>query len=640
MKKFGIPAILSIVIIAILYYAMIPAINVQSTAFWWFVIYCTVIVTVLFAIPRASDGVTSMFMDVQDFFDRADERIRSGKLFKSKVERAAAKAEKAAAKKKRHGARPVFVAGGIVVACVLVLGIGNVISCPFFNAKNYSALLDVEDGEFSKDIAEISMDSVPVVDRSTAVRLGSRTIGEMSDLVSQYAVDESYNAYTQISYKEAPYRVSSLVYADIIKWITNTRNGLPGYVSVNMATQETKLVRLPEGQYMHYSTAEHFNNYLYRHVRFQFPTKILGDAAFEIDDDGNPYWIVPTVKYRIMLFGGKDYDGAILVNAVTGESQFYDLDSIPQWCDKVFSADLVYEQLGSYGKYRSGFWNSLIGQSGVLVPTGSAAPSLFANSGDGSTVGDSTSSTSGYNYLAINDDVYMYTGMTSANTDESLVGFVLTNLRTKDTRYYTCAGATETSAMRSAEGQVQQMKYEATSPLLLNIANRPTYFLSLKDSAGLVKMYAFIDVQQYQIVGTGTTVEQAQANYVMALGSDKDIDVDPNEIKNANALEASGTIEALESVVKDGNTYYYFKLKGDKNIYVAAVSVNENLPFIEAGDKIKVRYNESGTVREVTAIADSKGKFVSATPAPSEEPAAEAEGTAEGETAEGEQAQA
>lgn len=625
MKKYGIPAILSIVIIGILYYAMIPAINIQSQAFWWFVIYCTIIVAVLFAIPRAGDGVTSLLMDIQDFFDGIGDKLRSGKIFKSKEEKATAKEEKK--NRVKHGMRPAFVAGGIIVVCALVLFVGGIVSSPFFNAKSYSNLLDVKDGEFSQDIAEISMDSVPVVDRSTAVRLGSRTIGEMSDLVSQYAVDESSSAYTQISYKEAPYRVSPLIYADIIKWITNTRNGLPGYVSVNMATQETKLVRLNEGEYMHYSTAEHFNNYLYRHVRFQFPTKIFGEAAFEIDDSGAPYWIVPTVKYRIMMFGGKDYDGAVLVNAVTGESKFYSLEEIPQWCDKVFSADLVYDQLGSYGKYRSGFWNSLIGQSGVLVPTGSSAPSLFSDDNESST-GDSSSSTSGYNYLAIDDDVYMYTGMTSANSDESLVGFVLTNLRTKATSYYTCAGATETSAMRSAEGQVQQMKYEATSPLLLNIANRPTYFLSLKDSAGLVKMYAFIDVQQYQIVGTGSTVEDAQANYIAALGSDKDIDVDPNEIKNAAASEVSGTIEALESVVKDGNSYYYFKLKGDKNIYTAAVTVSETLPFIEAGDKIKVRYTESGTIREVTAVADSKGEFVSTTTQPEGDTAEQADADA------------
>lgn len=292
---------------------------------------------------------------------------------------------------------------------------------------------------------------------------------------------------------------------DPIKWIMNTWEGLPGFVTVNMATQDTQLVRLPEGHYMHISTGEHFNNYLYRYVRFQFPFEIFGEAAFELNDEGEPYWIVPTVKMRIGLFGGEDYDGAILVNACTGETTKYDLADVPNWCDKVFTADLVYEQLGYYGKYRSGFINSLIGQTGVLVPTGSPAPGLFNN--------DSSSSSGvggGYNYLVINDDVYMYTGMTSANSDESLVGFALVNLRTKEPRYYTCAGATESSAMSSAEGQVQQMSYNATFPLLLNIADRPTYFLSLKDAAGLVKMYAFVDVQQYQIVGTGSTVADAQ----------------------------------------------------------------------------------------------------------------------------------
>ncbi|MBS7407476.1 MAG: hypothetical protein KIG15_07555 [Coriobacteriales bacterium] len=447
MKKYGIPAILSIIIIAILYYATIPAMNIHSTAFWWFVIYCVIIVTVLFAIPRASDGVSGMILDIQDFFEDLGDTLKAGTARKTPEEREAAKAQKAAEKAAKkadreagraRGKAGLLVSGGILAVCALALVVGGFISGPFFNAKSYSQLLDVQNGEFAEDIAEISMSSVPVVDRSTAVRLGSRTIGEMSDLVSQYAVDESSSAYTQISYKGAPYRVSSLKYADIIKWITNTRNGLPGYVTVNMVTQETQLVRLPEGQYMHYSTAEHFNNYLYRHVRFQFPTKIFGEAAFEIDDSGHPYWIVPTVNYRIMLFGGKDYDGAILVDAVTGESTFYTLADVPQWCDKVFSADLVYDQLGSYGKYRSGFWNSLIGQSGVLVPTGSSAPSLFSSSeSSDSNTDPSTSSTSGYNYLAIDDDVYMYTGMTSANSDESLVGFVLINLRTKATTYYT-----------------------------------------------------------------------------------------------------------------------------------------------------------------------------------------------------------
>lgn len=583
MKKYVVPTILSLVIIANMYYASIPALNIQSTAFWSFLIFCVIVVAVCFGVPRAMAAGSTFFEDVRE---------EGLGYFKPGAHKHEKKSKKGMA----------FYTVAILVVIVLVMVVGNVVSSPFFNAKSYSQLLDVQDGEFAQDIGEVGMDSVPVVDRSTAVRLGSRTIGEMSDLVSQYAIDESSTAYTQISYKNAPYRVSSLTYADIIKWITNTRNGLPGYVTVNMVTQETELVRLPEGQYMHYSTAEHFNNYLYRHVRFQYPTEIFGDAAFEIDDDGNPYWIVPTVKYRIMLFGGMDYDGAILVNAVTGETTKYDLADIPQWCDKVFSADLVYSQLGDYGKYRSGFWNSLIGQSGVLVPTGSTAPSLFSDD-ESSSVGDSTASTSGYNYLAIDDDVYMYTGMTSANSDESLVGFVLTNLRTKATKYYVCAGATETSAMRSAEGQVQQMSYEATSPLLLNIADRPTYFLSLKDSAGLVKMYAFIDVQRYQIVGTGSTVAAAQEAYIAALGSDSEVDVDTSKIESSNFKEKTATVQAMETVVKDGNSLYYFKFSKDSKIYVAGIDVSEQLPFLKAGDKIKVRYTEDGNVCTVHAMA-------------------------------------
>lgn len=636
MKKYGIPAILSLIIIAILYYVTIPAMNIHSTGFWWFVIYCVIIVTVLFAIPRASDGVSGMILDIQDFFEDLGDTLKAGATRKTPEEKAAEKAQKEAAKAAKKASRVqgktgLMVAGGIIAVCALALVVGGFISGPFFNAKSYSQLLEVQDGEFSEDIAEISMSSVPVVDRSTAVRLGSRTIGEMSDLVSQYAIDESRSAYTQISYKETPYRVSSLKYADIIKWITNTRNGLPGYVTVNMVTQETELVRLPEGEFMHYSTAEHFNNYLYRHVRFQFPTKIFDEAAFEIDDSGHPYWIVPTVNYRIMLFGGKDYDGAILVDAVTGESTFYPLAEVPQWCDKVFSADLVYDQLGSYGKYRSGFWNSLIGQSGVLVPTGSSAPSLFSSSEESSSGDDpSTSSTSGYNYLAIDDDVYMYTGMTSANSDESLVGFVLVNLRTKATTYYTCAGATETSAMRSAEGQVQQMSYVATSPLLLNIADRPTYFLSLKDGAGLVKMYAFIDVQRYQIVGVGSTVDAAQTNYIAALGSDSEVDVDTSDLNIEGAKELTGTIDAIESVVKDGTTYYYFKMKGEDGIFVAAVGISYELPFMSAGEKIKLRYTEADGVCTVSAITEPGTDFAAAEPVPAADPQAEEQAPAEG----------
>ena len=594
-KRTIVPIILSVVIIGVLYYVTIPPINIQSVQFWWFIIWCLIIVSVCFGVPRAQEGTTSF---ISEFLEGLN---REGLAYIFKFRERRAERKKAKAEGKKQGKRGwLFWVVSAIIVLLLGIFVGQIASSALFNARAYSDLLEVKEGNFAEDISEISMKSVPVVDKDTAVRLGSRTIGEMSDLVSQFAIDEGYDSYTQINYQNSPYRVAPLIYADPIKWIMNTWNGLPGFVTVNMATQETQLVRLPEGKYIHISTGEHFNNQLYRYVRFRYPFEILGTAAFELDDDGNPYWIVPTVKMRIGLFGGEDYDGIILVDPVSGETQKYSAEEVPNWVDKAFSADLVYEQLGYYGKYRSGFINSLVGQSGVLVPTGSAAPGLFSDKNKTASAGGAKG---GYNYLAINDDVYMYTGMTSANSDESLVGFTLVNLRTKETRYYTCAGATESSAMSSAEGQVQQMSYNATSPLLLNIADRPTYFLSLKDGAGLVKMYAFIDVQQYQIVGTGSTVADAQTAYIAALTNDAQVKIDDRAIANSDTIpKVDGTIEAIQSVVVEGNTLFYFKLQGDSSIYIAGINANLNLPFMGPGTQVSVTYTEKDGAREVTTL--------------------------------------
>ena len=215
-----------------------------------------------------------------------------------------------------------------------------------------------------------------------------------------------------------------------------------------MVDQSVDVVRLDEG--MKYTTAEHFSRNLYRHLRFQYPTFMFEEPVFEIDEDGTPYWVCAKKEKTIGLFGGTDNNGAVLVNAVTGESEY--LTEPPEWVDHVYSAELIIEQYDYYGMYHNGFINSILGQRDVTVTT------------------------DGYNYIAEGDDVYLYTGVTSVGGDESNVGFLLSNQRTKETKYYPCAGATEYSAMDSAEGQVQNLRYTATFPLLLNVAELPTYF--------------------------------------------------------------------------------------------------------------------------------------------------------------------
>jgi hypothetical protein len=298
---------------------------------------------------------------------------------------------------------------------------------------------------------------------------------------------------------------------------------------------------------------------LYRALRFKYPTKIFDNVSFEIDDNGTPYWIASAVDFKIGFWSGSDIDGVVMLNATTGESKYYTLEEIPTWVDQVYDSNMILEQLVYNGKYRSGFFNSIFGQRGVLQPT------------------------DGYNYLAMDDDVFLYTGMTSVTSDESNVGFVLTNLRTKATKFYAIPGAEEYSAMSSAEGQVQHLKYSATFPLLLNVSDRPTYFMSLKDGAGLVKMYAFVDVNQYQIVGTGNSVESARADYISKLKTENVTDLPEDETN-----EIEGVIEKINSAVVEGNTVYYIKLENNDNVYTALITKSDLLPFATKGQNVKI----------------------------------------------------
>ena len=450
----------------------------------------------------------------------------------------------------------------IVIAAVFVVYVvGGLLSSVIIRSGAYAKLMTVETGDFTQDIEEISFDQIPMLDRDSAEKLGDRKLGELADMVSQFEVADNY---TQINYKGRPVRVTPLRYGDVFKWLNNRSAGLPAYLIIDMVTQEVDVVRLPEG--MHYTTAEHFSRNLYRHLRFQYPTFIFDEPTFEIDEEGTPYWVCSRVVKRIGLFGGTDIQGAVLVNAITGESQYY--TDIPTWVDGVYSADIIMEQYDYYGTYQGGFINSLFGQKNVTVTT------------------------EGYNYIAANDDVYVYTGVTSAGSDESNIGFILTNQRTKQTTFYSIAGAEEFSAMNSAEGVVQHLNYTSTFPLLLNISNQPTYFMALKDYAGLVKMYAMVNVQQYQIVATGTSVEECQANYYKLLRQNK-LDTGEEPVLPADEETVVGTVAALRSAVIDGTTMYYVTLDGGNTVYSISAGEVEKIVLLNVGDYIGITYEPS-----------------------------------------------
>ena len=481
-----------------------------------------------------------------------------------------------------------------LVALIAAIIIGGLTSWVVIRAGSYSKLLSIKDGDFASEVEEISYNQIPMLDEDSAARLGSRKLGELADMVSQFEILPSY---TQINYQGRPVRVTSLAYGDLVKWFTNRSAGLPAYLIIDMVTQEAEVVRLDEG--MKYTTAEHFGRYLPRHLRFHYPTYMFADPVFEINEEGEPYWVCPRMVKTIGLFGGTDIQGAVLVNAVTGESQYY--EEVPNWVDHVYDANLIMEQYDYYGMYHNGFINSIFGQRDV------------------------THTTEGYNYIAIGDDVYMYTGVTSVTSDQSNIGFILSNQRTKETHFYSVAGATEASAQASAMSQVQQMRYVATFPLLLNIADQPTYFMSLKGEDGLVKMYAMVNVQQYNIVETGSTVAECEANYRRALADSGLISDGDAEAVPSDQEEISGAIAEIRTAVLDGNSYYFLRLEGQDTFYAVNAAENPLAVILNAGDQVTIAYTagEGGGILSGTSVARAGETPVTFTPeeAPADAPA-------------------
>ena len=453
----------------------------------------------------------------------------------------------------------------ISIAMIVITALSNLYSSPILQSKRYASLIKKQTSVFEEDIKQADFTKLPVVDRDTAIKLGARKMGEMGDLVSQYNIDETYS---QIALGEKPVRVTPLVYADFVKWFLNKDKGIPYYIKIDMVTQNASLVKLDE--HIMYSMSDKFSRNLYRHIRFSYPTAIIDDINFETDDEGKPYFIATAVEPTIGLFGAPDTKYIIIVDAHSGKMEKYKTGNVPEWVDRVYPANMIITQLDDNGKFERGFLNSKIKQEGV------------------------TKTTDGYNYLISGSDISLYTGITSVLADESNIGFVIVNMRTKETKFYPVSSAEEFSVMDSAKGAVQEKGYDATFPLLINVYNRPTYFMSLKDKASLIKMYSLVDAQNYQKVAVGNTVEETVENYQK---------ITSDIMNNVGASsEKTIVIEDIQSVVIDSNTLYYIKAKDEEKILSASINIDPRLAFIKAGDTIEVSGSDMGSVFVITKL--------------------------------------
>lgn len=496
----------------------------------------------------------------------------------------------------------------VVVLLGLVLLVGYLTSSVFFRAASYSELLSFDDNvaldsSVTKIDSTVDFENVAMIDKAAAEKLADKVLGDLATigLESQFELATEYS--TQINYNGAPCRVYPLRYGNFFKWLNNTKDGFPGYVIVNMNTQETNFVLLSEEStegYMKYSPTEYLQKNLKRIVRFEYPTAIIGNISFEADDNGTPYWICEVIEKKIGLIGGDDVKAIVMVDAVTGESEYYTIEEVVagettdeqgnkvslSWIDQVYNADLLVQQYNYYGTYLNGFWNSIFGQSGVKKAT------------------------LGSSYIAMDDDVYIYTGVTSVTADESILGFILINQRTKEAMFYTTTGATEAAAQNSAQGALSDKGWIATFPLLINLDGEATYFMSMKDTSNVVKGYAMVNVSNYNIVATDSAdgnpdLVKCIENYADVLKDNKNVTIDvdtsvaPEPIVDNNTGEGgiqteektvTGTVTDIRSQIENGSTCYYIKLSGvDEYVKVSADNVPEAI-FFAAGDSLTVTY--------------------------------------------------
>ena len=482
--------------------------------------------------------------------------------------------------------------------------IGWIFGATLFRAKDYAQLMKVENSNFTEDFEAINYDEVPRLDAATAKVLADQQLGQLDEYKSQYVVSQES---TQINYKGKPVRVAYLNYADVFRWLSNTKNGLPAYMLIDLVSQKVQVVNCVDkfGEGIKYSPSELFNEKLARHLRFQYPTEIMDVPNFEIDDEAHPYWITPVLDKTIGLFGGRDVKGVIITDALNGDSNYYNIDTVRNdkklnWIDVVYTQNLVTEQYNYHGKLSNGFWNSIFFQKDVSV------------------VSD------GCGNIALDDDVWVYTGVTSNESDTSNFGFILCNQRTKETRYYKNGGATENSAKTSATDAVQNYGYQAIFPILLDIEGQPTYFMSLYGDSFTVKGYALVNLDDKTIVGTGLldvaksdakALNAAVENYIYALKDKGKVDesanadeykVDESGEKQETSQETDNTekkepevkgnkiegeITDIKTSVNDGNTVYYLQV-GDRYYYIKVTDCMDVL-LMQKGDKVEITFEKA-----------------------------------------------
>lgn len=452
-----------------------------------------------------------------------------------------------------------FAVAAVYVAIAIVCS-------PVANYKAHKNLIgNIEEVDFSSEIKYIDLNQLPTIDKELAGKLADKKLGEIASLGSQVTVGELHLQ----SINGELYYVAPLEHSSFLKWLTN-REGTEGYIKVSATNQnDVELVTELNGEPVNIKYLD--SAYLFSDLRLASYLRDLKaghtDYTFELDDTGRPYWVVTRYDNAIGISEAKAI-GVLVMDAQTGQAEVYDIENAPKWIDRIQPKSFMNRYINKWGELVHGVFN-------------------FTDK-------DKLTTTSGMNIIYNDDLCYYYTGITSVGSDESLVGFTLTNTRTGETKLYKTSGATENASMKSAEGKVQQYGYTATFPYLINIQNEPTYFMTLKDSNGLVKQYAMVNVKNYNTVGVGDTLQGTLNKYLEGLTNTS------ISLEGGNKQEViTGEVERIGVVIKDGTSIYDMKLKDNDNIFQVSTETARDAALTTVGDSVEMNFIKVGSSRYI-----------------------------------------
>lgn len=491
---------------------------------------------------------------------------------------------------------------GVIAVFLVIVPVAAFIGSPVISSSAWADRMAVEDSTFDEWSDKLRVEGISLMDTASATMVGNRELGSLQDVVSQF--DDA--RYYQVIIDGTPQKVSPLQYVSFFSWLNNRGTGAPGYVLVDPIRQNADYHKLESiegtGDGLRFVPSAWFGDNLQRLLWTQYPTKSLGDPHFELDDEGHPFYVTQSFGYASFM-GAPYVEGVVVTDPTNGASEYYDVKDVPEWLDVVYDGDLLDEMYDSHGSLGGGFWNSVFGQIGCTR-----------------TGGD-------YGYVMIGDEQWVYTGVTSMGSDSSNIGFLLASEKTGEAYFLPMASADEASAMVSAEGKVQQYGYVASFPSLVAIDGQPTYVMVLKDGGGLIRLYAMVNAESYNVVACEPDLVSCKAAYEKAMSAagiefDDDAqempEVDATGGKSASAegtdatgadapaggaAEFSATVATTQLADEGGDTYLYV-LAEDGEVYrIRFADFPKECMGVATGDGLSGTARSAGGVHEVTSLS-------------------------------------